>query len=265
MKHISASQISMLGDCERKWLFRYVLQQKEPSNENFALGTAFHDVVDDPALLETHSLTGLNTNEYPYRTVIKKMVDSAALATSGLPPVKHKELKLEISEGQHKVLGFIDAVRVDVQGNWFLAERKTSGRIEEGRRELLHNETQVCTYVGAVQDIARIASLLPAKFQGLTYEVTEKPQERMGKKETLQEFGLRATARTVVWTVDASLAAHCRKVFLTNLAWASDRIEKLTAAYSRSKDVFDVVGNTGSCMKWGKKCSFFENCHGRVS
>lgn len=260
MSYLSASQVTLLQTCERAYLYKYILKLPETKGEALYFGSAFDKVVDKPELIDQDH-EGLDEREYPYRAILRKMVSSHARATEWLP----KPMAIQVAIETPAVKGFVDAVRLDTDsGAWFIAERKTAGRIDETKREWLHNDIQVATYIAHVEHLARHLSLNPASFAGLTYEVTQKPQERMKKSETPDEFAERATSETVVWQVDKTLQAHCKKVHITTFDWARRRRDEIEDTFSRSGDPYLITGNTNQCTRYGSKCSFFDVCHGRT-
>lgn len=259
--HISASQIATIQRCDREYLFKYIMKMAEEPSTALFMGTAFHEVVDTPELLATMCFPMLNESKYPYKRVISKMVKAHKIATQGLPSVTAKEVKISHRVGGVEVLGFVDAVRSS-QDSWYLSERKTAGRIETAKQLYLKNEIQVAGYISARDVIAAQLDLNLEAFQGLTYETAEKPQQRMGKRDTPDLFALRATSKAVVWTVPASEYAHCRKVFHASVTWADERREKISRVFGVNHDMFEIPGNTAACTRWGQKCSYFKVCHG---
>lgn len=258
MTYLSASQVSCLQRCEREYLFKYVLKLQEEKSEPLYFGSAFDKLVDAPEEIDSFDLEGLSEHEYPYRAVLKKMVEHANRTTAHLPKVKVTQFPIETGA----VKGYIDAVRVDDSGDWMLAERKTAGRVEEEKRLMLHNDIQVATYVAHADLVAKELGLDLKRFKGLSYETTQKPTERLKKSETLGEFAARATVATYVWAVPESLKAHCTNIFYTTFSAAKKRKEEIEKTYFNSGNIFCIPGTSAQCFRYGSKCSFFNQCHG---
>lgn len=261
---LSASQMQTLFRCPKEYLYRYILKEPQPSVEALMMGTAFHSVTNihcsDREIsdsIDKMSLGDLKEDLYPYRDALKSMVLGHRRATATLPDVRMREFKIETPQ----ILGFIDSVRVDPMGKWWIAETKTVSRLDIDKRFMLPNDLQVVTYVTHRDVVSKSMGLDPNGFLGVVYETTRKPQERRKIAETLPEYGKRLTSETTVWNVPAIEFRDAQNVFQSSLDLATNIRSEVHKRFERSKKEADVPANTQSCVRFNQKCPYFTKCH----
>lgn len=250
---LSASRITVIFRCPREYVYKYIMEIPEPWNKNFAMGKAFHEMLE----LKEPNLTELNAYDpdYPWTDalhVMRKGYDAAY-------PEHVNEVKREIHFENELRHGYIDSVLAEDDGSWVIGENKTrSSAMNDDEARMLPANLQVQIYVSAVPEIAEQLWLDPDLFKGVKYVTSIKPNERRKKTETKEEFGARLSSQTQVIEIPkAMLTGNPEPMLIQAMARAQDA----ETAFS-SGNPMDVPCNTAQCFRYNSPCPYFNRCHG---
>lgn len=263
-EYISKSQAECLEECPRKFAYRYIEKVPEPKKSKaLAIGSAFHALIEgDNATFDSLTME-LERDAYPHGPVLKKMKLSYDEATHELPQVKKAEVEfLHESPARVLVKGYVDAVRVEPSGAWFISETKTASSVDKNKHLLLSSDLQVATYVAARAQVALAVMVDPALFQGVIYSITTKPRERLGKKESADEYVARCSVETHVWKLGPEIVERAEKIAYAKYTYADEMRSYIKSVYQKSGNADLVPQNQKSCFNYNSPCPYFERCYG---
>lgn len=226
------------------------------------IGRAWHELAEGKPLSQTH-LSLLDT-DFPWVQYFKRMLAGYQLERKRYAPTLFHE---RVYEKENDIKMIIDEVAHNDKGDWWIIERKTAARdIGDLKRSMLASDLQLGLYSAYRKEYAKEWWLDKDRYQGCVYLVTYKPSERRKKKrgtdeytETIEQFGERLTSSSesvLVENIDERGAIATRDYGRKVIDYAAD-------TYAKTSDWRRVPRQTSSCMRFGRPCPFFTQCHGR--
>lgn len=164
--------------------------------------------------------------------------------------VVHCEMKLETET----FIGFIDAIMVDANGNWWIVDLKTAASVRDDLYARLHMDQQLNLYAGFAPTVAENLKLDLAKFMGCRYRVVQKTKGNP-KNESMAEFSNRIKIKSYdievpIENMDPNGAA---KSFMS--------IQNQIAEMEENNH---FPQNLGSCFQYFSPCKWWSQCYGEV-
>lgn len=268
-RRFSYSASNVLKSCEKQYCFKYILGvEKDADIEDDAaalrLGKTFHTVCE----LTNHDARKFNTN------MLTKAAFDNCLNTEDTIKVYsclksyfnlHSKSKLEcvgieLEIGDENLVGYIDAVMSDCNGNWWIADLKTSGLVLDTLFARLHKDVQLNLYAAhAEQVVAKINATADrkldlAKFQGCRYRVVAKPKTTPKMGESFEAYATRAAPEAYDVVVPIELMNP------------KEALEEIRELHKKAKEVTldNSRCNRQNCIQWNRPCDFFSQCHGKT-
>ena len=262
---ISVSQLKCALRCPREWVYKYILKYPEVTADNLHIGRVFHELVEGKPLSQTSSIRSLSTST-PWELYFRRMLAGYAIERKKHAPTFAHELEW-LKEAEFKLI--IDEIAMNDSGDWWIIERKTAAQSMGLKAYTLAADLQIGMYAVYRKDYAQELWLDPDRFKGCIYMVTYKPNERRKKSrakatlgeftESLEEWGERMTSSTesiLVEKIDEKGALATRD-------FGRKVIDYAVKTYDSGNDIGRVPKRLDSCMRYGRACSFFSQCHGR--
>ena len=166
---------------------------------------------------------------------------------------------IEIEIGDRNVIGFVDAILVDENENWWIVDLKTTAKLNGSLLSRLSRDPQLNIYSYYRNQIAEICKLDPAKFAGVRYRVTTKATIKRNRNETLMAFAKRVFERVESYDIGIP------KEDLNPSAVHSHFMELLKEMRSLEKtDEEDVAQNFTYCESYFKACPYWSRCYGKT-
>jgi len=266
-KRFSYSASNVLKSCERMYAFRYTLGvEKDADIDDDAaalrFGKAFHSVCE----LTNHDVRKFNTS------MLTKAAFDNCLNTEDTTKVYaclksyfdlHSKSKLEcvgieLEIGDENLVGYIDAVMADRNGNFWIVDLKTSGLVVDTLFARLHKDVQLNLYAAHVEQVvAKINATADrkldlAKFQGCRYRVVAKPRTVPKTGESFEAYATRAAPEA--YDVYIPIDKMDPESALREIRELQTKAKAITLDNSRC--------NRANCVQWQRPCDFFSQCHG---
>ena len=261
---ISVSQINLALRCQREWIFKYVLKYPEASSDNLIIGRVWHSLAEGKPL-SSCDIEGLPA-EFPWGAYFRRMLAGYAIERKKYAPTFAHELAW-LKEDEFKLI--IDEIAMNDSGKWWIIERKTRSQDLGIKRQMLGSDLQLGLYAAYRREYANEFWLDPSQYQGCIYIATYKPNQKRLKSrkkdskgewaETTDQWGERMTSSTesvLVTDVDERGALATRDFGLKVIEYTQN-------AYEKYRDWRPIPSRSESCIRYGKPCPFFTNCHGR--
>jgi len=142
-------------------------------------------------------------------------------------------------------------------------ERKTRSREDSGGQSAVLLDLQANMYTQNYESLADSLLLDAGLFSGMYYFVSYKPLERLKKNETLEDLGKRYTSDTEVWSYpkDRFINDDNRSTLKETIYWADMTANHLWNLYDLHHSPRKIPCNSNSCMRYGKKCPYWELCY----
>jgi hypothetical protein len=266
-RRFSYSASNVLKSCEKQYCFKYVLGvEKDTDIEDDAaalrFGKAFHTVCE----LTNHDVRKFNTS------MLTKAAFDNCLNTEDTTKVYaclksyfdlHSKSKLEcvgieLEIGDENLVGYIDAVMADRNGNFWICDLKTSGLVVDTLFARLHKDPQLnlyCAFAEQVVEKINAASnrkLDIKKLQGCAYRVVAKPRTTPKTGESFEAYAARAAPEA--YDVYIPIDKMDPESALREIRELQTKAKAITLDNSRC--------NRANCVQWQRPCDFFSQCHG---
>jgi hypothetical protein len=158
------------------------------------------------------------------------------------------------------LVGYIDAVMKDRNGNWWIVDLKTSGLIVDTLFARLHKDVQLNLYAAHVEQAMQIINngrankLEMSKFQGCRYRVVAKPRTTPKTGESFEAYATRAAPEAYDIVIPIELMNP--KEALIEILELRKKAAEVTLDNSKC--------NRNNCIQWNRPCDFFSQCHGKT-
>jgi len=199
---LTNSTIGQFKNCRRAYYYRNTLQlvpriEKEPKG----IGSAVHKgleignveealtVFDDIFPFDQDEANKIEVNKAIVQAMLEGYFERFGIC---FPEAEERkpELIFEIpiinpitrAKSRSFVLGGKPDDLVKINGQWWLVEYKTAGTVDKSYIDKLMLDTQITTYIYAIQKFCNI------KITGVIYRILRKPSIRQTKKETVNQF-----------------------------------------------------------------------------
>lgn len=263
---LSHSSANLLRGCEQKYVYYKVDKVAkdidfDDNQEHFVVGKAVHQILEE--MLHTW-------NEKEFYEWLDKVVAGyeishqkhliAALSfklfmlnkKSGLGCV-HAEFKIQTKH----VLGYVDIIMADSEGNWWIVDIKTTARESSLTNNKLHNDYQLNLYAAHYKLIAKDLGLDAAKFMGCRYRVVTKTKARPKVNETVLQY-IKRTKDVI----------HAFDVIIPKEDMDPDRILKqhreLWRRASKLHEGSKPKCDYAQCSSYFRPCEYWSRCHGEL-
>jgi hypothetical protein len=259
-------------NCRKAWYFRNV-EQLVPRIQGTArgIGSAVHKGIETGSVNDALALYAeifpndqteadiLETNKAIVQAMLEGYFERFG---AGFPEAEEfiPEMKFEVEiinpttgakSKSFKLSGKVDGI-IKVKGRWWLVEYKTAGQVGKSYIDKLALDTQITTYIHAVQRQLNI------KIDGVIYRVLRKPTIKQTKKETVWQYLDRLTtdykSRPEFYFFEERLyrSQNDLKEFESEL-W------DLTQDMLKCRRENLWYKNTSRCLDWGN-CEFMPLC-----
>lgn len=267
MIRISYSSSNLLQGCQRRFWHEKISKTSHDSDYKddstaLRLGKAFHQVLEDAShrktnlekeifnkAFEDNELKTDTERCYIYAMVHKYL---ALHAKSGLN-VKYCEVQI----GNDSYIGFIDAIMVDRNQNWWIVDLKTAARLSNSLLSRLSRDPQLNLYSHFKDEIAHKLDLDPDKFAGTRYRVTTKPTIKLNKKESTSEFIKRCFDRIESFDIGIPAADLNPEAAYQHIMSLRDKANDLLEL-----DEDEIPQNFTYCETYFRPCPYWSNCYG---
>ena len=202
MELLTYSAMGQFKNCRKAFYYRNVLSiVPRIEKESRGIGSAVHKGIETGSIEEALRLFDNifpSDQEEADKLEINKAIVHAMLEGyfnlygSGFPEAEERypEFKFKIPivnpKTKAKSKSFMLAGKVDdlikTNNEWWLVEYKTAGTVDKSYIDKLMLDTQITTYIYAIQKFFNI------KISGVIYRILRKPSIRQTKKETVSQF-----------------------------------------------------------------------------
>jgi hypothetical protein len=265
-KKLSHSSAGVLLGCERRYWHKLFSTPYDfdynDDQKALRIGKGFHRVLElakHGAVTKDHFVQALaeeNIGHPQERGLILAMVNSYL----GL----HRKSKLEviaceIEIGDKHILGYIDAIYVDSNKNWYIGDLKTAGKLAGDLLSRLSDDPQLNLYSFYAPEVAQSLGLDLDKFIGCLYRVTTKATIKMKKDETTSEYAKRIQPK--IESYEIGIPRNDAVIKATR-----DRMENLFERHVEihSAKVSQTVQNYGNCFNYFRPCPYWSQCRGHT-
>lgn len=264
-KRLSYSSSNLLEGCEQRYVFYKVDQVKpdpdyDDNSEAFAIGKSFHHILE------------MSMHKKPEKigSLLEECIQEHGLEESKAPLVHamvlkylrmHKTTNLEAVVCEYSieddiVIGFVDVVFKEPNGDWWISDLKTSARLSSTLISRLPQDRQLNLYSYFAPQIAAKFDLDIKKFKGCRYRLTTKSAARMRSTENYNDFVLRVA--DLVKTYDIIVPIEK----MNPEAVYSEHVDRyMRTILLRDKKV-DPKKNFAYCDSYFKPCPYWSKCHG---
>lgn len=259
---LSPSSLSLFQACERRyWHYKVNKSEKDADfkDDSTALrvGSAFHKVLEET----NHELDGVTFPQVKAWIAEFGVGDEALRIMAMLAVYKdmHKRAGLkviacEIELDLPEFIGYIDAIMVDDEEQWWISDNKTAAMFSSNLIPTLPSHPQLNLYAKYADKIAEQLGLDMKNFGGCRYRVTTKSRLKRNKSETDKEYFDR---------LKTSISSKDIVIPFTYLD--PDRIgevhSKVFAFTKRNKKEEAYKCNYSNCLQYFKPCPWFSRCH----
>lgn len=265
---ISYSSSNLIQGCQRRFWHEKIAKTSHDSDyiddsTALRLGKAFHQVLEDvghrkkdlkkPIFEKAFEDNAINTDTE--RCYIYAMVHKY-LALHGKSGLRVKFCEVEIGE-QDKYIGYVDAIMIDRNGNWWIVDLKTAGRLSNSLLSRLSRDPQLNLYSHFRDQIAEKCSLDPLKFAGTRYRVTTKPTIKLNKKESTSEFIKRCFDRIESYDIGIPATDLSPEESYRHIMSLRDRAIELEDTPEKL-----VPQNFTYCETYFRPCPYWSHCYG---
>lgn len=263
---LSHSSIALYQGCNRRF-YHYKIA-KTPVDPDFVddqkalkIGSVFHSMVEycehdyekyEPFMFQK----ALSENEVTDKAIAgmahglcKKYLELHK--KSGL-----KVVKCELPVTDENVIGFIDAVMANDEGQWWIVDLKTAAAFSKGLITKLANDPQLNLYSAYAYQVAEALDLELSKFAGIRYRVTVKPKNRFGKNDDIESYAEKIYYNTESYDLEVSKD-------LLNPEFARARVMHFFQEIIKGKMKGEghFLQNFGYCENYFKPCPYWSRCH----
>lgn len=162
----------------------------------------------------------------------------------------------EVEIGGADIIGYVDVILADAQGNWWIVDLKTSAQIMPAMFPRLANDPQLNLYAVYKDDIAKLLGLNPDRFAGVRYRVVGKTRAVMKPTDTIESYAHRNMPKCY----DIEVLARDMVIDSVKQVYADmlERVKKI-----RSGEV-KPLPNYSKCFEWNRACIFWSRCYGKT-
>jgi len=214
---LSHSSASILLGCEKRYFHYKVAKDDKDSDYNdsqdhFVIGSSFHQVLErtlyrpaKDAGMKIADLFEECAKDHGLKSDDVPLVH--AMVLSFLRVFKEKGLEVvdvEFSIDSKEVIGFIDSLVKDKDGNWWIMDLKTARSVQMGLTAKLPMNRQLNLYASFADQFAAKYDLDIDKFKGCIYSVTTKSLAKQKKTEEYNDYVMRMAGlvRTIIFEVE---------------------------------------------------------------
>lgn len=274
---LSGSMVSTFKECERKFLYSYVLKKEVDSDyikpKYFNFGSAFHEIME--VIEHKQSKFKMDIlNEISSKYNLDPVYEKAKLiqcVETYLKNIQYSNITIVLTElyFNDSSSGTIDAVGIDVDGFWII-DLKTASSLSNLRVEMLSIDPQMTLYASHSNAIKTLAEEKLGydigKFKGIKLrEVSKASERKKTKPETLEEFyGRLKPNQYRETTIPASALSYDE--IRNFMRIETKRANEMVKDFIDSNDNINCVPrNVRACSNPITKevCPFFNSCHGK--
>lgn len=264
---ISYSSSNLLQGCERRfWHEKVDKTSHDPDYTDdstaLRLGKAYHEVLElvfhrKAALAKRFFLQAFENNAIntdTERAYIYAMVHRY-LTLHGKSGLRAKNVEIRV--GNDDYIGYIDAIMVDKNGNWWIVDLKTAARLNGSLLSRLSKDPQLNLYSRFADQVAEVCDLDMDLFAGVRYRVTTKPTIRITKKESFTEFTKRCYERVEAYDIGIPVADLDPEGSYKHIMTLLDRANTLDESPAEV-----AKQNFTYCESYFRPCPYWSQCYG---
>lgn len=241
---LSASAIKKALRCQQLWGFTYDSKVEPLSDGSFELsyGKTFHEMLE-----------GFNPTYFGpfWNCVVKEHLEAYKhyYKSDGVEVVQREVAFEFMLTDDVRIHGYLDAI-VKVDGEYYIQETKTTGKITEQYWDRRSQDIQVGIYLLAAKHGA-----IPYDIKGVIYDVTSRPGIRKKRNEDELDY----LQRVADWYFDNKEVAFERRVMTRTTEQLDDLVgDILMLADQLQQKKF--VKNRDACYNFRQRCGFYEVC-----
>lgn len=261
---LSYSSASELMSCPRKYYLRKVLKA-EPDADipedmgAFAYGKVLHGVLElcqhERLRFRYEMIEELMRKEGvdPFNAEVKYGVAVCIDRYFTLrEKTKLKIVGFEVEIGGEDIIGYIDFVAIDVNGNWMIGDLKTTSMPNKNMYPRLLKDSQLNLYAAHAGQVAEKLNLDLNKFAGCLYCAITKPRTVIKPNENVMSYVTRATCD--VTEIQIPIALMNPEQAMKDILSLKQVAENLTEE--------TAMCNHSNCFSYFRICNFYSKCHG---
>lgn len=260
-RRFSYSAHNMFLKCQYKYLLHYIYKAPKDADaveDATALmyGKAVHETAEltmhDSAKFSMEMFTAI-CEKYKIEYDDRYKVYASLFSCYRMHSIsKLKAIGFELEIGGEDIIGFIDLVLEDTNGNWRICDLKTSGMVMEILFARLAQDPQLNLYAAYAGLVAEKLGLDCSKFVGVHYRIAGKPRIAPKSGETYNAYSLRA-------------ACECHDIFIPKeMLNPNEALEKMLRLKTIANSITDESAekNRQSCVDYNRPCEHWSHCHG---
>lgn len=155
------------------------------------------------------------------------------------------------------IVGYIDAIEKDVEGNWYIVDLKTSAYITDYLKVRVQRDPQLLIYSHFAKSLASFFGLSMKKFKGCHYRVVSKPKYVQSKQEAYPDFVRRLMASVKI----EQIFIPYNPDIIADTISEHKRLEELGTALVADK--VKPAKNFNACFDYYKPCQWLSKCYGK--
>lgn len=263
---LSYSSSTLFQGCKRKFYYKKKdYDMDSDSNQDttaLRVGSAFHQIQEDCLHSKDRFGPHIASKAWADQQIEEVSQQQMILAMCQKYWELHEKQKLsiiccEIEIGDEDVIGYVDAVMSDENGNWYIVDLKTAGRLNSSLLSRLSRDVQLNLYSYYAAQIAKIHDLDLDKFAGTRYRVTTKCTIKKQAKETPKEFRNRCYGK--IESYDIFIPAKDLIPEETHKNILKLRGESMSLL---RMPMDEVPQNMSYCENYFKPCEWWSKCYG---
>jgi len=262
---LSHSSANLLRSCQQKFYFykKDIPRDAdyEESMEALDVGSSFHYVLEHCG----YEASNISTHLKEAKKMFNLNPHNIALVHAMvLYYIKfHKKTKmitvaLEKGIQNDFIIGYIDVIEKDIDGNWYIVDLKTTSYVNEFLKVKIQRDPQLLIYASFAKELAKYFDLDIKKFQGCHYRAVFKPKYVQGRNEKYGDY-VKRLMKTVKLT--QIFVPYNEKIIAETLA-EHKRLEQL--GNQIVEDKITPAKNFAACFDFYKPCQYISKCYGKT-
>lgn len=263
---MSHSSTNLINSCEQKYYYKKIAKTPTDSDvtedfKAFTIGKVYHEALENCmhersqfsldlvyAAAEEHELTN-NDEILMVRAMIEKYFQ--LFEKSGL-----QVIACEDEIGDENIIGFVDALVKNEDGDWFIMDLKTAARFDPSLLGRLKKDQQLNLYTHFREFFADKYDLPMEKFAGCLYSVTTKCKIKQTKRESEQDYIDRCLERVESYMVFVPADELEPQLAFDTVMEAQGKAMEFLKGGREPKP------NYKSCNEYFRSCEWWSQCYG---
>lgn len=170
-----------------------------------------------------------------------------------------KAVAIEIPVTDDKVIGFVDCILQESNGNWWIVDLKTAASLSKSLLGKLRQDPQLNLYSYFAKDIAENHGLDLDKWMGIRYRVTTKTTARIRSNENISTFSERVLKTIEAYDIPIPKDKLNPSLAYEQMMFIYGEVEQMKLLPEHS-----IPQNFGYCEQFFKPCPYWSKCYGTI-